>query len=713
MKKLLITITIINFSLLISSAQVTQQWLKRYDFGGTSDKGKALAIDSDANIYVTGTGAALGNTDIITIKYDSAGQIIWTRVWNGPNNSYDGANAIMVKDNAVYITGFTEDPPLNNSNRRKDFVTLKYDLNGTLLWAAYYNHSATDNWEDIAYAIGVDNQDNVYVTGSSKTAVHQNGYRDIATIKYNANGVQQWVARYNHPDAGGAPGTNDDIPVALQVDGLGNVYLTGNSLDATTGTDYVTLKYDSSGVNLWERRYTMPGAFNDSPYAMKLDANANVYVTGASSAYAVNPALWYDYATIKYNTNGDTLWIRRFDSGATTIPWDEAKDLVVDDTGNVYVTGSVPSIIPNTYGKDFYTLKYDSSGTLIWESRWDDLGFDDHPNKMKLDATGNIYITGYSTNPNGTLNYATVKLNNSGQVQWFQTYQGPSATEHKAYDLVLDNAGGVYVTGQSYGFNDDYVTIKYAQDTMDAAPTPVTDAANVISMFSNSYVNIPVDTWLASWSAAVLEDIQIAGNDTKKYTALDFVGIEALGANLIDASTMLRFQIDVWTPNMTTFRIKLVDFGADGTFQGGDDSEHELTFTPLLGQWNSYNIPLSDFTNLSTRSHIAQLILTGTPAGSGVVYIDNIYFTNAALDVINFNASPIILYPNPTSSQITITSNAVIEGLEIYNVLGQKVRNMRTSSPTIVVNISDLPAGLYIVKLNSNDKSSMQRFIKE
>lgn len=492
MKKLLLVLLFLNFSFLISSAQVTQQWLQRYDFGGTSDKASAMATDSAANIYVTGSGGALGNTDIITVKYDSAGAVIWTRVWNGPNNSYDEANAIIVKDNAVYITGSTEDPPQFNSNRRKDFATLKYDLNGALLWAAYYNYSAPNNWEDIAYAIGVDNQDNVYVTGSSKIAIHQNGYRDIATIKYNANGVQQWVMRYNNPDAGGAMGTNDDKPVALQVDHLGNVYVSGNSLDAISGTDYVTLKYDSSGVNLWIKRYTMPGAFNDSPYAMKLDSNANVYVTGASSAYAVNPGLWYDYATIKYNTDGDTLWIRRFNSGATSIPWDEARDLVVDDTGNVYVTGSVPSTIPNTYGDDFYTIKYDSTGNIIWQSRWDCFGFTDKLYKIKLDAANNIYITGRATTPGGNWNYATVKLNNSGQVQWFQTYEGPSGSEHWAMDLVLDNAANVYVTGQSYGFNDDYVTIKYVQsittgvnnysinNAVSVYPNPVSSLATIL-----------------------------------------------------------------------------------------------------------------------------------------------------------------------------------------------------------------------------------------
>jgi hypothetical protein len=187
-----------------------------------------------------------------------------------------------------------------------------------------------------------------------------------------------------------------------------------------------------------------------------------------------------------------------------------------------------------------------------------------------------------------------------------------------------------------------------------AAPTPTRPAANVISLFSNAYTNTAVDTWLTGWSAGSLTDLQIAGNDAKKYASLDFVGIEFTGANLIDASSMQFFHLDAWTPNMTTFRIKLVDFGANGVFQGGDDVEHELSFTPTLSGWNSYEIPLSSFTGLLTRAHLAQLIFSGNPAGSGIVYVDNVYFHNVTLE-------PIVAAPTPTAlpaNVISMFSNA-------------------------------------------------------
>ena len=147
-------------------------------------------------------------------------------------------------------------------------------------------------------------------------------------------------------------------------------------------------------------------------------------------------------------------------------------------------------------------------------------------------------------------------------------------------------------------------------------------------MFSNAYTNVPVDTWRTSWSNATLEDVTLGGNAAKKYSALDFVGIET-ASSPIDATAMTHFHTDVWSSDFTTFKIKLVDFGANGAFGGGDDKEHEVTFTsPAKDTWVSLDIPLSDFINLTTRAHISQLIYVGAPTGNNTVYIDNVYFHN-------------------------------------------------------------------------------------
>ncbi|TYP74371.1 hypothetical protein [Aquimarina intermedia] len=177
-------------------------------------------------------------------------------------------------------------------------------------------------------------------------------------------------------------------------------------------------------------------------------------------------------------------------------------------------------------------------------------------------------------------------------------------------------------------FIDNIYFYKGSAQTVTAAPTPTVAAANVISMFSDAYTDVTVDTWRTSWSDAVLEDVTVEGNATKKYSALNFVGIETTSAP-IDATAMTHFHTDVWSDDFTEFKIKLVDFGADGLFQGGDDVEHEITISnPAVGEWVSLAIPLSDFTGLTTRANIAQLIYVGSPTGATTVYIDNVYFHN-------------------------------------------------------------------------------------
>jgi len=163
-----------------------------------------------------------------------------------------------------------------------------------------------------------------------------------------------------------------------------------------------------------------------------------------------------------------------------------------------------------------------------------------------------------------------------------------------------------------------------------AAPTPTDPEANVISLFSDAYTDVPVDTWRTPWSFTntVLNDITVDGNATKEYVDLGFVGIETI-ANQIDASGMTHFRMDTWSSTYTSFNIKLVDAGADGVVGNADDTDHELSFSnPATGEWVSWDIPLSDFTGLTTTSNMAQLVLVAQPFGSTKVYVDNVYFRN-------------------------------------------------------------------------------------
>lgn len=254
------------------------------------------------------------------------------------------------------------------------------------------------------------------------------------------------------------------------------------------------------------------------------------------------------------------------------------------------------------------------------------------------------------------------------------------------------------------------------------APTPTAPAANVISLFSNAYTNVPVDTWSAVWDVADLADIQIDGNDTKLYTNLVYAGIE-FTSQPINASDMLYFHMDVWTPNSTAlpavFKIKLVDFGADGAYAGGDDSEHELSFdtttTPALvsSAWIGFDIPLTAFAGLASRAHLAQMIIAGT---LGTVYVDNVYFRSNTTAADDHNAVPVPArlgtnHPNPfkptTTISYTLDKSAHV-ALQVFDVKGRLVETLVDAVKTADThyqawNASAAAPGVYLYRLTVNN----------
>ncbi len=292
----------------------------------------------------------------------------------------------------------------------------------------------------------------------------------------------------------------------------------------------------------------------------------------------------------------------------------------------------------------------------------------------------------------------------------------PALNTWNSYDILLTDfvnlTGKAHIAqlilsaipaGSAHVFIDNVYFSKAAVvlEPTTAAPNPGSAAINVISMFSNKYTNVAVDTWRTSWSNAVLTEMQIQGNDTKKYTSLDFVGVESTGANLINATSMDTIHLDMWTPNITTFRIKVVDFGADASFGGGDDTEHELAFTPVQNEWNTLHIPFSDFTNLTSRAHIAQLIFSALPTGLGTVYIDNVYCSKKPLvGVNNKENANISIYPNPSSDVLHFEGFNVNETnqVSIFDLQGKLVERYELNGNGSI-NIQNLNKGMYLVKV--------------
>jgi hypothetical protein len=245
-----------------------------------------MTIDESSNIYITGTTVNTGSgADLTAIKYDKDGNQLWLKKYNGGNNGGDGGKMIKVDAAGnVYVAGVTDNSPATTY----DFLTIKYNSSGVQQWVRTYNGSG--NRGDFANAIVVDASGNVIVTGASVGLGAVVNDSNFTTLKYNSNGVQQWVSQYN------GPGNSVDVPHSIAIDGMGNIYVTGGS--AGIGLDdYATVKYNSSGSELWAIRYNGPGNANDYTNGIAVDNIGNVFVTGKSYGMGTD----YDAATIKYS----------------------------------------------------------------------------------------------------------------------------------------------------------------------------------------------------------------------------------------------------------------------------------------------------------------------------------------------------------------------------------------------------------------------------
>jgi uncharacterized delta-60 repeat protein len=485
-------------TLKISSASGTLVWLAKFN---QSSYGRQLSVDASGNAFVTADvyDSLNVNSSIATIKYNTEGRQEWYRIDQAPPgfsrnsglvsldktgnphvilrhfqstvqitqaNYFKKENFSLIKldisgnlqwysrsgfDSFTDMSALVQDSRnniyitgyTNRDKKNSDILTTKFDSSGTLRWSEIYNSPADST--DIPHDISIDRDGNVYVAGVSEEGIATK--TDYIIIKYDSSGLEKWTARYNGPDFGA------DEAQKIKADADGNVYVTGNSLNSMGNYDIATVKYNETGQFQWAENYNGSSGGNDLANSLALDPQGNIYIGGTSDSIRS----LYDYLLIKYNPLGEKIWEKRYNGPASD--GDHANAMIVDDGGNAYITGWSVGLSTNT---DFATVKYSTDGIRQWAERWDDLsGSFDGANAIAVDKQKNVYVTGYGKSEGTRNDITTVKYNSGGIQQWASQYSSDNAASDSGMFIVPDDNGSIYVLGQS---DNNLKLIKYNPD---------------------------------------------------------------------------------------------------------------------------------------------------------------------------------------------------------------------------------------------------------
>jgi uncharacterized delta-60 repeat protein len=299
-------------------------------------------------------------------------------------------------------------------------------------WTSVYNYGINDL--DYPKAIAVDQSGFTYVAGTNFTASMEANY---LLIKYSPAGDTVWTRQYDGNISG------QDEVTSIAIDNQSNVIITGKS-ESITGYDIVTFKYNSNGIVLWGMRYNGLGSGSNDAFAVSTDDSLNVYVSGKIQISSGVSA----FVTLKYDKNGILKWAKQF-SGNNTGANAPGAMKVNKSSGNIYITGYVSTL---NQGKDIAILKYNRSGSLLWQRIINgNYNGDDVANAITIDSAENVYVTGYvTTGANNNVDFITAKYNTNGDSLWTKYYSGTAGGADVSRAITADNQGNIFVTGESF-----------------------------------------------------------------------------------------------------------------------------------------------------------------------------------------------------------------------------------------------------------------------
>jgi hypothetical protein len=703
-----------NYELIIDP--VTRLWGTYYG-GPLTEYASCCSTDGSGNVFMSGftnctTSSIIatvgshqsslgGSSDAYLVKFNSNGVRQWGTYYGGSSGDRSTYCATDPAGN-VYMIGYT------NSNTGtviatsgshqdtfgggpEDVFLVKFNSNGIRQWATYYGGTGSD-WP---YTCTTDASGNVYITGftysSSGTVIatsgsHQDTYagsQDAFLAKFDSNGLRLWGTYYG--------GTGDDVSRSCATDASGNVYITGvtdsntSTLIATNGSHQNTLgglgdaflvKFNSSGVRLWGTYYG--GVDAEHANGCSTDVAGNIYITGGADSSSVSVITtagchqsihaggFRDAFLVKFNSGGLRLWGTYYGGEGL----DGGESCTTDASGNVYLAGITQSTIGTSiatigshqaaYGggnRDAFLVKFNSSGMRQSGTYYGGWNADDHGYSCATDASGKVYMAGYTESTTGTV------IASAGSHQ--STSGGPTS----AYLVKFDNCNGP------------------------SQPSTITGSVLVCSGASQTYsvTNDAIATsyvWSLPGGWSGISSINIILTTAGATGILTVTAINPCGPS---PQQTLNVTVNP-SPNLTAnTNNTLICLGQMAILTASGAVNY--TWNPGAATGASISITPSTSTVYTVTGIAANGCLSTTTVSQSAVDCTG----SLEADIEN---ADVLVYPNPFSGMVTIIG---AEGttLTIYNSMGQLICNTKIKESKTEINLSKEPKGIYFVRVNS------------
>jgi hypothetical protein len=353
---LLATVFTVSSSLVASGQDCTLEW-ERSDEESPFAQGSVFTLDADENAYI----AYHGSIGLGIIKYDSDGNVVWDV--EREESSHAIRDISVDADGNIFLSGYTYSFS-NGQVHGQGIWLMKFDGNGGFQWEALeLGYMGPINQYPPLCKHRVDANDDIYVVGSSLNATI-----DYRILKYSTSGTLLWQRSAGEP-------LNVDFPVAMDLSPDGKLAVTGGGF----GGFFFTVVYDASGTKLWQvTEFSASGASD-----VKFTASGDVIAVG--SKWDVNTSM--DFLVLTYDPAGNLVSTQTYDDNGG---WEAARRFEIDPQGNYIISG-----IQSGGYVNWLTMKVSPSSSVLWKAVYDATAdYDELPNDLALDASGDVYVTG-------------------------------------------------------------------------------------------------------------------------------------------------------------------------------------------------------------------------------------------------------------------------------------------------------------------------------